>query len=155
MCCSVLQYVAVCCSALQCVTYVAVCCIVLQCVAVSCSVIHTKQCDTSCSSKRSRFSSVRVANCRCMCWCCACISYTRSARTHSLCTHSSTSLSSSSREACHQEHQRIRCAWSGRELDTHAYVCVHTRVGARACACMCVRAHARSYHKDEEGGGSG
>mmetsp|Transcript_33509 Transcript_33509/g.49011 ORF Transcript_33509/g.49011 Transcript_33509/m.49011 type:complete len:229 (-) Transcript_33509:636-1322(-) len=66
------------------------------CTTCSCAYSCTS---TSCSSKRSRFSSVRVANCRCMCWCCACISYTRSARTHSLCTHSSTSLSSSSREA--------------------------------------------------------
>ena len=38
--CSVLQCVAVCCSALQCV---AVCCSVLQCVAVCCSVLHCSE----------------------------------------------------------------------------------------------------------------
>ena len=43
VCCSVLQCVAVCCSVLQ---YVAVCCSVLQCVAVCCSVL---QCTVSCS----------------------------------------------------------------------------------------------------------
>ena len=44
VCCSVLQCVAVCCSALLCV---AVCCIVLQCVAVCCSVF---QCVPVCCS---------------------------------------------------------------------------------------------------------
>ena len=44
VCCSVLQCVAVCCSVLQCV---AVCCSVLQCVAVCCSVL---QCVAMCCS---------------------------------------------------------------------------------------------------------
>jgi len=40
LCCSVLQRVAACCSALQCVAVFAVCCSLLQCVAMRCSALQ-------------------------------------------------------------------------------------------------------------------
>jgi len=89
VCCRVLQYATVCCSALQCVSYstikshqwecVAVCCRVLQCVAVCCSVLP---CVAVCVIFHYQVTSMRLC-CSvslCVAVCCSvlqCVSYSR------------------------------------------------------------------------------
>ena len=68
----VLQFVAVCCSVLQCVECVAVCCSVLQCVAVCCSVLQCVAC--VCCGCSAWYASSVAACCnvlQCVAVCCS------------------------------------------------------------------------------------